>query len=299
MRQICNRRALITGAASGIGRALAVRLAQEGCNLHLLDVDLPQLAETAASARQHGVEVIAARCDLSHSDEITACNTAMLEHWGGLDILVCNAGVAYYGPTENMTATQWDWLLSINLLGPIQLVRELLPVLQGQPESHIVLMASIFGLVATSRIAAYSVSKFGLVGLGAALRAEYGRQNVGVSTICPGFVSTSLFDSTLCGHRGRRAPHPPRLLMTSPEVVAARTLRAIYRDQRLVLITPLAHLLYRLHRYVPGLLDLLQHLRRRPAAKTVANPSTRSENAGQTARRGRSHDSADARAAAK
>jgi NAD(P)-dependent dehydrogenase (short-subunit alcohol dehydrogenase family) len=277
MRRICGRKALVTGAASGIGRALALRLAREGCHLYLLDVDLPHLAQTGAAAREYGVEVITARCDLSRSDEITACNAAILAHWGGLDILVSNAGVAYYGPTENMTAQQWDWLLSINLLAPIQFVRELLPVLQSRPESHIVLMASICGLVATSRLTAYNVSKFGLVGLGASLRAECGRQGVGVSTVCPGFVSTNIFDSAVCGHVGRRTPDPPRLLKTSPEHVADRMIRAIYRDQRLVLITPLARLLYQVHRLAPGLLDFLQRLGRRHCMAKKALPETGDE----------------------
>jgi NAD(P)-dependent dehydrogenase (short-subunit alcohol dehydrogenase family) len=275
MRQIRNRKALVTGAASGIGRALALRLAREGCDLYLLDIDLPQLAQTAAAAREHGVEVITSRCDLSCSDDISACNAALLAHWGRLDILVNNAGVVYYGPTEDMTSQQWQWLLAINLLAPIQFVRELMPVLRDRPESHVVLMASICGLVAASRVTAYNVSKFGLVGLGASLRAEYGRQGVGVTTVCPGFVSTHLFDAAICGYARRPRFYPPSLLQTSPEHVADCTIRAIYRDQRLVLITPMAHLLYQAQRFAPGLLDLLQRLgRHRRLAKKALRHAT-------------------------
>ena len=271
MREIRGKRALITGAASGIGRAVALRLAEEGCHLYLLDTDVSGLDETAASARKLGVEVIVARCDVSRSDEITASNQAMLSRWGQLDILVNNAGVAYSGPTENMTAAEWQWLLSINLLAPIQFVRELLPVLRKSRESHIVNIASIYGLVAFGRFTAYNVSKFGLVGLSESLRAEYGRQGIGVSTICPGFVSTNLFASALSGYPDGRKPEPPRLLCTSPECVANKVIRAIYRDRRMTLITPLAHFLYHLSRFAPGLIDFVNRLgRRRRIAKNAA-----------------------------
>jgi NAD(P)-dependent dehydrogenase (short-subunit alcohol dehydrogenase family) len=273
MREIRGKKALITGAASGIGRAVTLRLAEEGCHLYVLDIDMPGLVETAAKARRFSAEVIAARCDVSRSDEITASNEAMLSRWGALDILVNNAGVAYSGPTENMTAQQWQWLLSINLLAPIQFVQELLPVLREQPESHIVTIASIFGVVAFGRFTAYNVSKFGLVGLSESLRAEYGRQGMGVSTICPGFVSTRLFNSASSGYPDGRKPAPPRLLCTSPQRVADKVVRAIYRDRRLTLVSPMASLLYYVNRFAPSLIDLVNRVgRRRRIAKKARQP---------------------------
>ena len=156
----------------------------------------------------------------------------MLSRWGQLDLLVNNAGVAYAGPTENMTAEQWQWLLSINLLAPIQFVRELLPVLKRSRESHIVNIASIYGLVAFGRFTAYNVSKFGLVGLSESLRAEYGRQGLGVSTICPGLCHDQ--PVRLRAFRIRRRPKTgaAAVLCTSPERVADKIIRAIYRDRR-------------------------------------------------------------------
>ncbi len=263
MRVIRGKKALVTGAASGIGRAIALALAREGADLYLLDIDEEGLAQVAAAARQSGVEAITARCDVSRPGEITASNRAMLARWGGLDILVNNAGVAYYGPTENMTAKQWDWLMSINLLAPIQFVRELLPVLQRRPEAHILNIASIWGLVPMGRFVAYNTSKYGLVGLSESLRAELGRQGLGVTTMCPGFVRTNLFTSAPCGHERGRTRNPPRWLSATPERVASRAIGAIYRDRRLVLVTPMAHVLYNLRRYVPGLVDFLQRLGRR------------------------------------
>lgn len=276
MRQLHGKRALVTGAAAGIGRAIALALADEGCNLYLLDIDESRLCETAAAAREMGVEAVAARCDVASAADVTAANQAMLARWGMLDILVNNAGVAFYGPTESMTAAQWDWLLRINLLAPVQFVSELLPVLKARPEAHIVNMASIWGLVGMGRFTAYNVSKFGMVGLSLSLRAEYGRQGLGVSAICPGFVRTNLFRDAPCGHAGRTTPQPPHLLSTTPERVAARVVRAIHRDERLVLVTPMAHVLYHLHRFTPGVIDVLQRLgrRRRMAKKLAAQGAT-------------------------
>jgi short-subunit dehydrogenase len=141
-----------------------------------------------------------------------------------------------------------------------------------------VTIASIYGLVAFGRFTAYNVSKFGLVGLSESLRAEYGRQGIGVSTICPGFVSTNLFTSASSGYVDGRKPTPPQLLCTTPECVADKVVSAIYRDRRLTLITPMAHFLYHLNRFAPGLIDFLNRLgRRRRMAKNAARQAQETE----------------------
>src|SRR5262249_39243050 len=116
MKTVRGKVALVTGAASGIGRAVALALAREGAALHLLDVDEDGRADVVDEARRLGSETVGCRCDLSRPDEVSEAVRGVLDRWGELDILVNNAGVAYYGPTERMTAEQWDWLLSVNLL---------------------------------------------------------------------------------------------------------------------------------------------------------------------------------------
>jgi len=270
MRVIRGKKALVTGAASGIGRAIALALARETADLYLLDIDRERLAETATAARRLGVTVFTAQCDVSRPSDITAANHAMLGRWGELDILVNNVGVAYYGPTVNMTAQQWDRLLSINLHAPLQFTRELLPTLLARPEAHVLNVASMFGLVGLGRFVAYNTSKFALVGFSESLRAELGRVGLGVTALCPGFVRTDLFGSAPCGHKGRETPAPPRWISTTSERVAAKAINAIYRDRRLVLVTPAAHLLHYAKRFAPGLLDLLPRLGRRRAMKKKA-----------------------------
>src|SRR6202023_3217394 len=139
---------------------------------------------------------------LAQSSQITACVQSVLSGWGAPNILVNNAGVAYYGATHEMTAAQWERIMAVNLLAPVQLVRELLPALLAQDEAHVVNVCSVFGLVPLRKGAAYQTSKFGLVGLSAALRAEYGR-DIGVTALCPGFVRTAMLETFATGKPGQ------------------------------------------------------------------------------------------------
>jgi short-subunit dehydrogenase len=257
MRVIRGKKALVTGAASGIGRAIALALAKEGADLYVVDIDDVKLAATAREAQSFGVSVATSICDLTQPSQITATVKSLEAGWGKLDILVNNAGVAYYGPTDEMTAEQWSWMLSINLLAPIQLERELIPILAAQQEAHILNVCSILGLVPMPEMAAYQTTKFGLVGFSVALRAEYGRRQLGVTALCPGFVRTSMLD----GFR-----HVvPAWSCTTAEKVAARAVRAIRRNQGIVVMTPLARLWWWTARLFPGAVDwlMLQGWRRR------------------------------------
>ena len=263
MRTVCGKHALVTGAASGIGRAIALALADRGADLFLLDVDLPGLADVAWQARRKGVRVTVRCCDLAVPSEISESVDALMRSQRPVDVLVNNAGIAYYGPTHLMSASQWDRLLAVNLLAPIQLTRELLPGLLDRPEAHVLNVSSIAGLVASGRLAAYHVSKYGLIGFSESLRAEYGPRGLGVTALCPGLVKTDLFQTAAHGHRDKPLPKPPDWLCASPERVARRAVRAILRDEGLVLVTPMAHVLWFLKRLSPGLLDYCQRFRRR------------------------------------
>jgi 3-oxoacyl-[acyl-carrier protein] reductase len=254
MQAIRGKKALVTGAASGIGRALALALAREGADLYLVDRDEVQLAAAAREAQGLGVSVVARVCDLTQPSAITAMVQSVLSGGGALNILVNNAGVAYYGATHDMTAEQWERIMAVNLLAPIQLVRELMPTLLAQDEAHVVNVCSIFGLVPLRKGAAYQASKFGLVGLSAALRAEYGR-DIGVTALCPGFVRTPMLETFATGKPGQQRHAIPAWLCASPEQVAAVAIRAIRRNKGLVVITPAARVLWWMARLSPGLLD--------------------------------------------
>jgi len=267
MKSIRNKKALVTGAASGIGRSIALSLAREGAELYLLDIDEVGLAAVVAEANQLGVRAVGLRCDLCRPEEITRVLAEILDRSQYLDILVNNAGIAYYGPTHSMTAAQWNRLLGINLLAPIQITRELLPTLLGRPDAHILNVCSISGLVAGGRFAAYHTSKFGLIGFTEAIRAEYGRRGLGVSALCPGPVLTNLYKSCESAKSDKAVPEPPRWLCCSVEAVSKAAIKCIYRNRRMKLVGPLAHLLAWGKWLAPGFLDLLNHAsrkRRRP-----------------------------------
>lgn len=262
-REIRGRKVLITGAAGGIGRAISLELARQGADLYLFDIDETGLGDVVAQAQALGVEAVGVQCDLTRPDEVTACIQTMLDRWGYIDTLVNNAGVAYYGPTLKMSQEHWDWLLRINLHAPIQITRELLPTLLERPEPHILNISSIFGLVASGRSAAYHVSKFGLVGFSEALRAEFGRRGMGVTLVCPGPVRTNLYRDAVSGKTDRSVPDPPGWICCSPQRVAAKAVRALRRNRRMVLVTPVAHFFWNLKRFAPGLIDLMHHIGRR------------------------------------
>jgi short-subunit dehydrogenase len=255
MRVIRGRKAVVTGAASGIGRAIAIALAREGADLYLIDLDGAGLADVAGEARSHDVEARIAICDLAQPAEITAAVSALLSVWDQVHILVNNAGVAYYGPTHLMTPDQCQWTIAVNLLAPIQLVRELLPKLLSVEESHILNVSSILGLIPSRRLAAYQTTKFGLVGFSAALRAEYSRRGLGVTALCPGSVHTSINARAALANADMRPPELPPWLSASPQSVAAKAVAAIRKNRGLVLVTPVARVAWWLTRMFPGAAD--------------------------------------------
>ena len=259
MKIIREKTAVVTGAGSGLGRAIALRLAKEGANLHLLDIDLPAAEAVADECRGRGVRAVAARCDVSQLHELELAARAMLGEWGTIDILINNAGIAWYGHTLKMPADAWERLLDINLHAPIHLTRLLLPAMLKRPEAHVVNMASICGWVCSARFAAYHVSKFGLVGFSEAMRAEYLRRGVGFTAVCPGPVRTSLYKSAPNSYKGRETPEPPAWLCTTPQRVAEATVRAIYRNRAVALVSPMAWLLYYSKRLAPWIFNTLHH----------------------------------------
>lgn len=263
MRVIRGKTALVTGAASGIGRAIALRLAQEGAKLFLVDIDEARLQEVAAEARASGVEVVARRCDVAQPSQVSAAVAEVISRSGGVDILVNNAGITYYGRVERMAADHWDKLMRVNLLSHIQFTRELLPSLLARREAHVLNVCSVLGLIGMPKVTAYCTSKFAMVGFSESLRNELGRQGLGVTALCPGFVRTNLFTNAPLEEKAEEHKLPPRLICTTPERVANAAIKAIYRNRRLVVVEPFARLMYSMKRVAPWLIDSIFHLGRR------------------------------------
>jgi 3-oxoacyl-[acyl-carrier protein] reductase len=287
MRIIRGKKALVTGAASGIGRAIALALAREGADVFLVDINEDGLADLAREAGSHRVKVVTAVCDVSDPAQIQALAANLRRRWNGLNILVNNAGITYYGNTHLMSGEQWTRIMAVNLLAPIHLVHELLPVLLAAEDAHIVNVCSMFGLATWRKTAAYQTSKFGLVGFSAALRAEYCSETFGVTALCPGFVHSSLLQAGETDQAGRQLK-VPAWICASAEQTAAKAIRAIRRNQGVALVTPVAHFYWRLARFFPGLVDWLMRegWRRRGRAITPSDTETSPARDNRTVRNG-------------
>jgi short-subunit dehydrogenase len=271
VRVLQGKAALITGAASGIGRALTLRLASEGVRCWLLDRQAERLAQVVAEVAAAGGAAHALVCDLAQPAQVDEAARSLRDEHGGVDLLVNNAGIAYYGRTLDMRPDLFDELLRVNLLAPVQLTCALLPSLLSRGEAHVLNVASVCGLVGLGRVAAYSTSKFGLVGFSESLRAEYGRCGLGVTVLCPGLVDTRLFAEAPSERPEQPPKLPPPWLLAKPERIAAAAVRAIRRNRSLVVAPWYARGLYAVKRFAPGTLDFLHHFRR-PGRRGAARP---------------------------
>jgi short-subunit dehydrogenase len=260
MRPLAGKTALVTGAARGIGRAIALRLAAKGMRLALADRDAARLALTVREVEGLGVETYACDCELTDPASVDELAGAMLRRWAGVDLLVNNAGIAHYGPVHAMTEAQIERLLAVNFHAPIRLTHALLPSLLVRPESHVLNVGSVLGLAVMPKVALYCASKHGLVGFSETLRVEYGRHGLGVTTLCPGFVRTALIDQASAV--GAPLRQPPRILCVTPDQIARAAVAGIERNRRRVMVDPVGRWLRGAIAVAPGVFEWMHTLGR-------------------------------------
>lgn len=220
-------RMMITGAGSGLGREIALRWAREGWWLALSDVNDAGLQETLRLVREAGGDGFTRRCDVRDYSQLTALAQACDEQFGGIDVIVNNAGVASGGFFSELSLEDWDWQIAINLMGVVKGCKAFLPLLE-RSRGRIINIASMAALMQGPAMSNYNVAKAGVVALSESLLAELRQQEIGVHVVCPSFFQTNLLDSF-------RGPTPEmkaqvgKLLESSP-ISAADIADYIYRE---------------------------------------------------------------------
>jgi len=232
MKAFRDRVAVITGGASGLGRALADRFAREGVKLVLADLDERTLATATAELQAQGVSAIGHRTDVSKADEVERLATAALEAFGAVHIVCNNAGVAPLGPVWENTEADWRWALGVNLWGVIHGVRVFTPILLRQgDEGHIVNTASVAGLISPPGMGIYNVTKHAVVALSETLHHDLANKTdqVRCSVVCPAFFPSGIADS----ERGRPAELASGRAKTEAEAALEANLRKAVHSGRL------------------------------------------------------------------
>lgn len=266
MKSFRGKVAAITGASSGIGRALALRLAGEGCHLALCDVNEAALAQTAALAtKTPGIKIVTSRVDVSSRGAVFDWAAQAMGEHGRVNLLVNNAGVDLGATAEGTKPEELEWLMGINFWGTVHGTQAFLPHLRASGEGHVVNLSSVFGLIAVAGQSAYNASKFAVRGYTECLRQELELTRAPVSATCvhPGGIKTNIARaarvSQSLGDLGD-AMQPPQvplafegaLLRTTADEAAAAILRGVRRNARRVLIGGDARAIDLLQRLFPA-----------------------------------------------
>lgn len=251
MKELQGKVAVVTGAASGIGRAMAERFAAERMRVVLADIEPEPLRKAAAEMEALGADVIAVDCDVSDAAQVASLAQTAFEAFGHVHLLCNNAGVSgRIGPLWTQTTADWDWVLGVNLRGVIHGIQSFVPrMVERGEEGHVINTAAAAGLVPLLNTGVYNVSNHAVVALSETLHHELALvgAKVKVSVVCPGFVNTRLHESAR--HRPAAAGEAPptdehwqaelRRAVTGglpPELVAHRVMEAIH-DERLYVLT--------------------------------------------------------------
>jgi len=197
MTELKGKVAAVTGAASGLGRAMALAFAGEGMHLALADVDEKGLQEVFHTVKSKGVNALTMRVDVSKQSEVDAFAANAGTHWGHIHLVCNNAGVSPLGAAWENSLADWQWILGVNLWGVIHGVRAFVPRLIEQNEGHVVNTASVAGLISPPGSGAYNVTKHAVVALSETLHHDLRSRGsaVGVSVLCPAYVPTGIADS--------------------------------------------------------------------------------------------------------
>ncbi|MDC4935111.1 SDR family oxidoreductase [Acinetobacter baumannii] len=246
MKSFKNKVAAVTGAGSGIGQAIAIALAKQGCHLALSDISEAWLAKTVELLAPYSVKVTTQKVDVAKRDEVATWAKAVVDEHGQVNLIFNNAGVAIGSTAEGVSYEDLEWLIGINFWGVVYGTKEFLPYLKQSGDGHIINISSMFGLTAQPTQSAYNASKFAVRGFTESLRQELDMQNAGVSATCvhPGGIRTNIAKAARMNNSVQSLGMDPlksqdafdKLLRTPADDAAQQILEAVRKDRRRLLI---------------------------------------------------------------
>ena len=275
-----DRTAVVTGAGSGIGRAIAQSLAQRGCHLALADIGEAGLAETVGLVKGANVRVTSHKLDVADREAVAAFPDVVAAAHGGAALLFNNAGVAVSGTFDQISERDFEWLFEINFWAVVRLTRAFMPLLKASDEAQLVNLSSLFGLISPPGQTAYAASKFAVRGFSNALRFELEGSNVGVTVVHPGGVATKIADNarrpagTSNAEVNEQIERARRVLTMPPAEAGEIIVKAVERRAARVLVGRDAKMMALLERLAPvSYWNILGPLLRRSADADKGRPS--------------------------
>ncbi|NHC21577.1 SDR family oxidoreductase [Nocardioides sp. IC4_145] len=265
LRSLSGKHVLVTGAASGIGRATAVLAAEQGAVVHLTDLGADRLDEVAAEIRAAGgrvghVEAV----DVSDHEAVRRLARRLTDAHGSMDVVMNIAGISRWGTVRSLEHEDWRRLVEVNLMGPIHVIEELVPpMIDAGRGGHLVNVSSAAGIIGMPWHAAYSASKFGIRGVSEVLRFDLRRHGIGVSLVCPGAVDTPLTETIHIAGVDKASPTFRKLQArfrhgaATPEEAAEAILEGVRRNRYWVYTSRDIQLVHLLQRYLPPVYSVL------------------------------------------
>ena len=262
-----NKRIFITGGASGLGRAIAFKYAKQGYQVCIGDVNEQRGLATIEALSALGCDAFYQTCDITQIKDLEQAKNELIARWGGVDIVVNNAGVAgTAGGIEDISLEDWHWVLNINLMGVARGCKTFTPLFKQQGSGYFVNIASAAGLINAPQMSSYNASKAGVISLSETLKFELEKFNIGISVVCPAFFKTNLTESmksTIDGVTQKIAK-----IMSKSKVTADDVANDIYVSVNQKSFWVLSHKpekkLWLLKRYVPS---IFQHIMKKQLAK--------------------------------
>jgi NAD(P)-dependent dehydrogenase (short-subunit alcohol dehydrogenase family) len=249
--------AVVTGAASGIGRAVSKELGRLGATVIAADINLDGANETASIIKKTGAVASAKKVDVTKHDQVKRLIKDVVKKHRRIDYIFNNAGIAMVGETRDMDISQWRRIIDVNFMGVLYGTTEAYPVMIKQGSGHIVNTASLAGLVPVPTETAYVATKFAVVGLSTSLRAEAKGLGVKVNVICPGFVDTPIIKEFIPVNVRKEDHLKKNPKMMDVNKAAKKILKGVKRNHSIILIGSDAHILYFFQRFFPFVLNPL------------------------------------------